>query len=106
MIEHVKFKEWDCDIIYGQYQNERMAIQLFETDSNNSAPIARATVNLPDDPMAKNEIAIKDYAENEGMLAALIEAGIVTKPVRMIASGHVIIPICHYTGMHSEGLAP
>jgi hypothetical protein len=106
MIEHVKFKDWDCDVIYGQYINERMAIQLFETGSDSPSPVARATVNLHNEPMAKDEIAIKDYAENEGMLTALIEAGIVTKPVRMVASGHVIIPICTYTGMHAEGLKP
>lgn len=103
MIEKVKFKEWNCDVIYGQYANQRMAIQLFESDSDFPSPIATASVNLPDEPMDSDEIAIKDYAENEGMLDALIKAGIVTKPKRMVASGHVIIPICTYTGRFSGG---
>jgi hypothetical protein len=106
MIEHVRFKDWNCDIIYGQYANQRMAIQLFETSSDSPSPIATASVNLPDEPMDHNEIAIKDCSENEGMLSALIVAGIVTMPLRMVTSGHVIIPICTYTGMHSEGLKP
>ena len=106
MIEHVKFKRWDCDIIYGEYGNGRMVIQLFQTGVESPYLVATATVNLPDEKLDTDEIAIKDYSENEGMLTALVEAGIVTKIKRLVSSGYVIIPICTYTGIHANGIAP
>ena len=40
-----------------------------------------------------DELAIKNYMENEGMLAFLIKHEIVFPPHRTIQSGHVIFPI-------------
>jgi len=88
---NVKFKQWDCEVHFAMYGNKRTAIKLMNAEEG---PIATASVNLPDEPMADNEIGIKDYSENEGMLEVLMEAGIVSKPDRYVASGWVHIPIC------------
>lgn len=41
-----------------------------------------------------DEIAIKNYSENEGLLEQLIEQKIVTHPHRFIGSRFVNMPIC------------
>jgi hypothetical protein len=36
-----------------------------------------ASVNLPNHPLLEDEVAIKDYSENEGIADALAKAGII-----------------------------
>ena len=91
-MQKVKFKTWDCVVAYAKYGNDRVAIQLLQADNNE--PIAVASVNLPDHRMEADEIAIKDYSENEGMLEALMKAKVVSAPLRYIESGFVTIPVC------------
>ena len=93
---NVKFQDWDCIATYAQYGNGRLAIIL--VDAEDSSPIATATVNLPDEDMTDDEVAIKDYSENEGMLAALLDSGLISKPVRLAFSGFVTVPICKFLG--------
>lgn len=90
----MKFRNWDCEIMWSTYTNGRPAIKL--VDSRNSMPIATATINLPDVEELDDHhlVAIKDYAENEGMLSALMEAGIISAPVGEVVSGFVAIPVC------------
>ena len=97
----VKFSNWTCDVAYAIYENGRLAIQLM--DAEDHSPVATATVNLPDVDLDGDEVAIKDYSENAGMLDALIEAGVVSKPRRYEAtcaaftsSGFVTVPICQW----------
>ena len=93
----VKFKKWDCTVAFAKYGNGRLAIQLM--DAFTGEVIAVASVNLPDEPMEADEIAIKDYSENEGMLEALMKAKVVSAPLRYVESGWVSIPICHLNGV-------
>lgn len=88
----VKFRNWDCDVRFAKYNNGRTAIKL--QDKLDGEPIATATVNLPDVMMKEDEVAIKDYSENEGMLNAFVKAGIVGRPFMFAESGFVAIPIC------------
>lgn len=76
------------------YSNGRHALRLNDADGG---VYATASVNLPDVELAHDEICVKDYSENEGMLAALIAAGIVEDTGRRATSGHVTIPIGHIT---------
>lgn len=86
----IKFKHYNCDMSFGRYSNGRIAIELVE----NGEPVAVATVNLPNENLEADEIAIKDYSENEGMLRALLYGGVVTTPIRFVNIGFVKIPIC------------
>lgn len=72
-------------------RNYRPAIQLV---CENGEPWATATVNLPNEFITENEVAVKDYSENKGVLQALIDAGIVYEPVWSVQSGFVTIPVC------------
>lgn len=93
-MKHVKvqFKIWDCDVIIDHYTNGRPAIEL--ADSRTGEPIARATVNMPQLDLKKDEVCIKDYSENEGMVRALEIAGLIQPPHAIVQTGYVQIPIC------------
>ena len=84
----MRFKKWDCVISVGKYENGNTAIQLFDGE-----PIAIATVNLGE-KLPKDLAYIKDYSENQGMLDALLKAGVVEDIVGHKRSGYVMIPLC------------
>lgn len=88
----VRFKQWDCIVRKRQYDNGRPALQLI--DAEDGSPIATATVNLPDLPAGPNQVFIKDYSENVGMLDALVAAGVVKPTGQMVRSGYVEVPVC------------
>jgi hypothetical protein len=50
-------------------------------------------VNMPAVVLEKDEVIIKNYSENEGVLEFLIENGIVSKPLRTVESGWVTCPV-------------
>ena len=74
-----------------EYTNGRNAILLIDEDGDE---LCVGSVNIPDADIAPDEVAIKDYSENEGMLSFLMENAIVSAPVRQEQSGYVTIPIC------------
>jgi len=77
---------------FSKYRNGQTAIMLF--DMADGFPFATATVCVEDHLLNSDEVAIKDYSENEGILESLIEAGIVEHPRAFIQTNHVKIPIC------------
>lgn len=87
----VQFKQWSCKAQFVTYSNKRNAIQLVNIADGSLAAIA--TVNMPNHKLNnENEIFIKDWGENEGMVEALREAGIVGKLLGHIESGWVDVP--------------
>jgi len=100
----VQFKQWHCQLKFEEYaNNNRVCINLVNADPiteddiewpAGTVPIATATVNISHVPLTADEIIIKNYSENEGMLNVLVEAGIISKPDRYVKSGFVECPIC------------
>jgi hypothetical protein len=77
-----------------KYNNGRTAIELLEMDpAYGYFPYAVATVNMPEVLLADNEVLIKDYSENEGVLDFLIKYNIVTPTPNGIHSGFVWLPV-------------
>jgi uncharacterized protein YhdP len=91
----VTFLGYRCSVIIGQYEDERISIQL--EDKKDGIPVATASVNLIDVPMKEDEVAIKDYSENAGMLEILVNADIISMPFKYADNGFVQIPICKIT---------
>jgi hypothetical protein len=75
----------------GKYANGRTAIHI--DDAIEGYPYATATVNIDHVLLADNEVLIKDYSENEGMLDFLIRNNIVTPTPNGVQSGFVWIPV-------------
>lgn len=76
----------------GKYSNGRTALELIDTEDG--IPYATASVNLSDVLLEENEIFIKDYAENEGILNFLVQNNIVKRTEKGVQSGFVWIPVC------------
>lgn len=68
------------------YAKRETAIQFLD---KNNEPVATATTWIPG--LKKNEVAIKNYSENEGVLETLIRGEIVSAPHRVING----FPICN-----------
>ena len=77
---------------WSKYGNGRVALQLYSVEDGQ--PYATASVNLPEHNIGPDEIAVKDYSENEGILDSLLKAGLVETPNRYVRSGMVRIPVC------------
>lgn len=84
-MERVKFKEWLCTVEKAAYGNGRTALVL--RDAQDGEQVAVATVNLPGVALGPDEVFIKDYSENIGMLAALERAGVVQPTGETVSSG-------------------
>ena len=80
MPKKVKFKQWNCVVVKSKYiENDLIALVLKEEETGE--PVATASVNIVDYDMseesAKDHTFIKDWSENQGMLKALTEQGVV-----------------------------
>ena len=94
MKKNVEFLGIECAVDMEQtYPNGRPALIL--TDAEDGSGVCYASINIPQIDLEKDEVIIKNYSENQGVLDALIEAGIITKPVKEVQiSQWVIAPIC------------
>lgn len=88
----IKFKGTNCELDKKYYGNGRIAIVLINAITQTTQCVA--TVNLPDIHLEADEVCIKDYAENIGVLKALVNEKIISEPIRFTQSGYVNIPIC------------
>lgn len=101
----VKFNGKNLQVKFEKYQiNNRLAIDL--VDLKTGEPYAGASVNLPEIPLNSNEIAIKNYAENEGIDIALIEAGILDKILFYVDTGYVKVPVYKMNTSYGSEIRP
>jgi hypothetical protein len=79
-------------LVWSTYRsNNRSALEL--VDPRTGEPFTTATVNLPGVQLADDEIILKDYSENEGMLRSLVDAGVVQDMGRRERTGFVTCPV-------------
>lgn len=94
----VHFGGYLCNVVKGQYANRATAIQL--ADAIDDSPVTTASVNIPgiSENLPENEMVLKSYSENEGMLEALVDAGIVEDTGRRVHSRYVEMPVVRLVG--------
>lgn len=86
-----------CRLEFAKYANGNHALQIFSLEGE---PMLKASVNPPEDidPLDDDEIAIKEWSENEGVTKSLIDAGVIRPEVtESIASGFVHIKVYRLT---------
>ncbi len=90
----VQFKEWECELVFGKYHNGATALELI--DAEDGQPIAMASVNVAghSEHLDSDEMFIKDWSENEGMLDTLIKAGVVSPTIFSVPTGFVSAELC------------
>ena len=86
----VQFLGEECTIEWQQYAEGGVAMQLWCEEG----PMGKATVCMPGYKLKDNEVIIKDYAENSGMLKALVEAGVVRDTGEVAPSGYIVGNVC------------
>jgi len=100
---------WDTKSIVvrvelGKYANGRTRINLID-DSDNE-PYCTATTNLPEVLLLDNEVFIKDYSENEGVLDFLTTNNIVIATNKWATSGFVDVQVCTLNPESEWGVIP
>ena len=74
--------------VAGTYQGGQIALRII---GESGEPFATATVNEPGVSLTSDEVIIKNYRENEGVLDLLVADGAVAAPRRYSPAGN---PIC------------
>ncbi len=88
----VKFNGLICTVDFRNYENGRIAIWLTVKRTGEDAAVA--TVNIPNFPLKDDEVIIKNYSENEGILDVLIQAGVVSESFDKADSGYISADVC------------
>ncbi len=88
----VDFHGRTCSLRFCRYGNNRPALTLVDPTTGEAE--ATCTVNIPELELAPDEILVKDYNENSGMLKSLELAGVVKSTGKCVQSGYVRIPVC------------
>jgi hypothetical protein len=68
-------------------------------NENNLYAVATVAVGFA---LQQDEVAVKDYEENSGILKSLVDARVLEYPHRHISQGFVTIPICRITPYYFE----
>ena len=99
---NVPYREYNVDVHLTHYStNGRYA--LFLVDHETFEPVAVATVNIPDKYITDNEVIVKNYSENEGMLQFLINQQIIDGGKCIsFSNGYVMLYICDLLPFNSQ----
>ena len=87
----VNFLGYECQVKASKYHDGNTKLQLV---SNQGEPVATATVIAPIS-LPANQVIIKNYSENEGMLEALVAANIVEPTGQTVPVGRTVGHICN-----------
>lgn len=74
-----------------RYVHGGLAVELYCEDGE---PYATVSINVPGVPLPADEFVFKTYSENEGLLEAMLAAGVVELAGRDTDLG----PVCRLTG--------
>lgn len=88
----IKFLGFKCRLEKGQYPNGRIALELIEIGTEE--PVLVASINMISEFLLKDEVIIKNYSENEGVLDVLIKSKIISEPIRYVYTGWTTSPVC------------
>ena len=89
----VKFMQWNCTVEKAKYQgNDRTALRLI--DEEDGCDVLMATVNIPHATLDQDEVLIKNWSENEGVLSALVASGVVKDTGKTVRTGFVFANVC------------
>lgn len=92
----VEFAGYECVAYETAYPSEAGgSTAIYLVDTADGDPVATATVNVEgvSENLPASQVLIKDYSENEGMLDALIRAGLVEDTGRRVPTGYVTVPV-------------
>lgn len=89
----VQFNGWTCHVRIGRFGVDQSPAILL-TDAFDGAPVANATVCMPDVILPAGHVLIKDCLDNDGMLSALEAAGVVRWTGAKVPTGNIELHVC------------
>lgn len=90
---HGRYGDYELAAAISRYtQNNRLAVSLFCKEDGCWTPYAALTVNLPGEPLRKNEAFIKDFDENTGLLDFVLKNKLGTLCPEKGYSGFCVYP--------------
>jgi hypothetical protein len=90
---NMKYHKGEALLEFSKYTSgDRKAMVILDPVTHET--ICIPTVNIPEAKLAKNEILIKDWSENEGVLQTLVENGIVKDTGKTVKTGFVNAHVC------------
>ena len=98
----VMWHGWTCEVVFNRYANgDRLAISLVgsEERTGDDPPfpgesVMRVTTNATEVELAPDEVLVKTWSENDGILEVMEEAGILQYTGRDVALGYAIASVC------------
>lgn len=81
-------------VVRRRYVNGNLRIELLDEEGY---PYAIASTNIPSLKLGDDEIVVKDYSENKGILAFLLQHNIVELTSRAVRVGMELCEICRVT---------
>lgn len=87
-------KYGECHLVTGQYGNGRLALQIV---SKIGEPIAKLTVNLPNEHLEEGEFFVKGWSENEVIISDVLASGIFEDTGKRISLGFVQAFVWQFT---------
>tara|TARA_R110000824_G_scaffold190939_2_gene372496 strand:+ start:308 stop:616 length:309 start_codon:yes stop_codon:yes gene_type:complete len=86
----MRYKDWDCNVQVTRYTNGQAALVLVGREGRELIAKASTCCNID---LKEDETAIKVWTENEGMLEALVSAGVVEDTGARVECGWSEAPI-------------
>ena len=86
----LRYKDWDCNVQVTRYANGQAALVLVSREGGELIAKASTCCNID---LKEDETAIKVWTENEGMLEALVSAGVVEDTGARVECGWSEAPI-------------
>jgi hypothetical protein len=105
------FQNIDCLAVKAVYKiSKAIALNIVAADTEHNktmgifvgSPVARASINIERRRLAPNQVVIKTYSENLGLLPVLLKANIVILTDKRINSLYGLLPL---VTVNSEALA-
>lgn len=89
MSKEVKFLEYDCKLVKGEYVNGGTSLEL--VDVQDGQPVAVASVYVEGVDLKEDEVLIKNYSENAGIMEALMIQDVIGGPIDTVPTGNVMV---------------
>ena len=90
MFIKTKYLSQEGKLWWGHYKNESPALVIKALDGE---VLCKASINM-DIKLEPDEICIKDYSENEGILECLVMNGIIQWIGKVVRGEYIEVPIC------------
>lgn len=94
MAKYFKFKKEQIKKAFYGGNDKRTALQIIDESEGYPEVVAIPTVNLPHLALNKDQVFIKNWSENEGVLQDLIEMKVISEPIAEVKTGLVVAYKC------------